>query len=75
VTLLGRERESVVWIETWQLETAGGEVLGTFRGYDDRRRQFTRRGSSFGSVETDVEGQKIWVHVWDVKAPIAEDAL
>lgn len=71
-SLLGRKRESLVWVETWQLETAGGEILGTFRCYDDRRRGWTRKGSGFGWVETDVDGQKIELTVWDKRAPKEE---
>ena len=70
VKLVTRERESIVYIETWELWTPAGEVLGTFKCYDDRRRQFTRRGGAFGSVEKDGES----LYVWDAKAPVAEDA-
>jgi len=65
VKLVTRERESLVYIETWELQTPVGEVLGTFKCYDDRRRQFTRRGDGFGVVERD--GEDAW-YVWDVKA-------
>ena len=70
VTLFGRARESAVWVETWKLWSAGGENLGIFRCYDDRRRQHTRRGGGFGAVERDGES----LYVWDAKAPVAGDA-
>jgi hypothetical protein len=70
VVLVTRERESIVYIETWELRTPVGEILGTFNCYDDRRRGWTRQGYSFGVVER--EGETLYV--WDVKAPVAENA-
>ena len=50
VRLVDREREGAAYVETWEV-FQDGRNIGTFKCYDDRRRQFTRQEAAFGSVE------------------------
>lgn len=67
--LIERKREGAAYVETWDV-CLGGQSIGHLVCYDDRRRQWTRGGHMFGSVEvpktilTVLDG-KSEVHIWD----------
>lgn len=67
--LLERKREGAAYVETWEVFVEG-RSLGQLVCYDDRRRQRTRGGHMFGSVEVPktiltVLDDAPEVYIWD----------